>query len=58
MEGSFAGIQYAFVKERRNHANLVGLYVSFRTKVDDPFSPREQRIYLAKDFYKRNFKES
>lgn len=56
-QGSFAGAQYTFVKEMRNPVNLVGLYMSLRTKFDDPFSLREQRIYLASDFYKKNFRE-
>ena len=58
MGGNMAGAQYAFVKERKNPINLIGLHISHRTKMDDPFSAREQRIYLARDFYKKNFKES
>ena len=50
------GAQYAFVREKYTPKNLVGLYLSVRKTLHDPFSPREQGIYIAKDFYEKNFK--
>ena len=58
MKGNSVGTLYTFVKERKNPENSVGLYMSFRTELTNPFSKREQRIYIAREFYERGMKKS